>query len=238
MRGLGAKLRAPGSARRLDDAAGRGVRLRTDVAGAHDHGAAHHYIDGEAILTVALIAAPLMFLVGIGGFDSGSTGLRPTDAPRQQYTWRYFRIDTDQGDRHPIHVTSFFFLLVGGLVAMLIGIELAQPGAAVRRREHLQRPSQRARLDPDLLLHHPRVRGLRQLRDPDHDRSARHGVPALERPLLLAAAGGRADHALELPGARRSVADGWTAYTPLSTDRGRAVLVSLGVQFAGASCRS
>src|SRR5262249_7967847 len=47
------------------------------------------------------------------------------------YTWRdYFRINTDHkviGIQYT--VPSFFFLLVGGLLAMLMRAQLAQPGA-------------------------------------------------------------------------------------------------------------
>ena len=37
-------------------------------------------------------------------------------------------------------VTSFFFLLVGGLLAMLMRAELAAPGTQFVDAEHLQRP--------------------------------------------------------------------------------------------------
>ena len=33
------------------------------------HTTFHHFLAGEAILTVSLLAAPLAFLVGLGGFD-------------------------------------------------------------------------------------------------------------------------------------------------------------------------
>src|SRR5437016_4446931 len=39
------------------------VRLSTG------HSTYRHYISPDAILTVSLLAAPLLFLVGIGGFD-------------------------------------------------------------------------------------------------------------------------------------------------------------------------
>ncbi len=71
-RSLGAKLRAPGFYR----AAWMmllGVAFATCltwlVRMSTGHSTFHHYLDGEAILTVSLIAAPLLFLVGIGGFD-------------------------------------------------------------------------------------------------------------------------------------------------------------------------
>ena len=69
---LGAKLRAPGFYRAswmmvLGVAFATGltwiVRMSTG------HTTFKHFISGEAILTVSLIAVPLLFLVGIGGFD-------------------------------------------------------------------------------------------------------------------------------------------------------------------------
>src|SRR6476661_5048900 len=66
------------------------------------HTTFRHYIDGDAILTVSLIAVPLMFLVGIGGFDYWfywALG-KPTRAEDHSlhgaHTWKdYFRINTD-----------------------------------------------------------------------------------------------------------------------------------------------
>src|SRR5436305_12111935 len=100
------------------------------------HATFRHYISGEAILTVSMIAVPLLFLVGIGGFDywfywAFGRPTRPEDhSGHGARTWKdYFRINTDHkviGIQYT--VTSFFFLLVGGLIAMLMRAELAQPG--------------------------------------------------------------------------------------------------------------
>ena len=75
------------------------------------HATFHHYLSGEAILTVSLIAVPLLFLVGIGGFDywfywAIGRPTRPEDhSGHGAYTWKdYFRINTDHkviGD--PVH---------------------------------------------------------------------------------------------------------------------------------------
>src|SRR5207253_2913256 len=96
----------------------------------------HHYISGDAILTVSLIAVPLAFLVGIGGFDywfywAAGRPTRPEDhSGHGARSWKdYFRVNTDHkviGIQYT--VTSFFFLLVGGLLAMLIRAQLAKPG--------------------------------------------------------------------------------------------------------------
>ena len=96
----------------------------------------HPIIDGNAITIVALIAVPLFFLVGLGTADywfywiSGRP-TRPEDhSAHGAHTWRdYFRVNTDHkviGIQYT--VTSFFFLLVGGLLAMLIRAQLAKPG--------------------------------------------------------------------------------------------------------------
>src|SRR6202050_5181136 len=100
------------------------------------HATFHHYLSGEAILTVSLIVVPLLFLVGFGAFDywfywAAGRPTRPEDhSGHGAHSWRdYFRVNTDHkviGIQYT--VTSFFFLLVGGLLAMLMRAELAQPG--------------------------------------------------------------------------------------------------------------
>src|SRR4051812_44596438 len=77
----------------------------------------------NAILLVSLIAAPLFFLVGIGAFDywfywASGKPTRPEDhSSHGAHSWRdYFRVNTDHkviGIQYV--VTSFFFMLVGGL---------------------------------------------------------------------------------------------------------------------------
>src|ERR1700751_3127097 len=97
----------------------------------------HPVIDGHAITIVALLAVPIFFLLGIGTADywlywvSGRP-TRPEDhSGHGAYSWRdYFRVNTDHkviGIQYV--VTSFFFLLVGGLLAMLVRAELAAPGS-------------------------------------------------------------------------------------------------------------
>ena len=96
----------------------------------------HPVVDGHAITIVALIAVPLFFLVGLGTADywfywASGRPTRPEDhSSHGAYTWRdYFRVNTDHkviGIQYTVH--SFFFLLVGGLLAMLIRAQLAKPG--------------------------------------------------------------------------------------------------------------
>src|SRR5918998_1525605 len=91
----------------------------------------------EAVLTVGLIATPLFFLVGLGAFDywfywAAGKPTRPEEHSSHGATsWKdYFRVNTDHkviGIQYV--VTSFFFMLVGGLLAMLVRAELAAPGS-------------------------------------------------------------------------------------------------------------
>src|SRR3712207_4890814 len=86
----------------------------------------------NAILVVSLLAAPLFFLVGLGAFDywfywASGKPTRPEDHSSHGATsWKdYFRVNTDHkviGIQYV--VTSFFFMLIGGLLAMLVRAEL------------------------------------------------------------------------------------------------------------------
>jgi cytochrome c oxidase subunit 1 len=76
----------------------------------------------DAIVTVLLLAAPLAFLVGIGGFDYWGRWMigRPTQpedhSDHGARSWKdYFRVNTDHkviGIQYT--VTALFFMLVGG----------------------------------------------------------------------------------------------------------------------------
>src|SRR3954467_9049416 len=93
-------------------------------------------VDGEAILTVALLVTPLFFFVGLGPLNSwfywgAGKPTRPEDhSGHGARSWKdYFRVNTDHkviGIQYT--VTSFFFFLVGGVLAMLMRAELARPG--------------------------------------------------------------------------------------------------------------
>src|SRR5437588_4440161 len=137
---MAAKLRAPGFYRAGTFTLGGVVfsaALTYLVRMSYGHGRFHHFIEPNAILTVSLIAAPLAFLVGLGAFDywfywAAGKPTRPEDhSSHGAHSWRdYFRVNTDHkviGIQYT--VTSFFFLLVGGLMAMLMRAELAQPGS-------------------------------------------------------------------------------------------------------------
>ena len=133
---MAAKLRAPGFYRAAWMMA-LGVAFSTGltwlVRMSTGHHTFTHFISGEAILTVSLIVVPLLFLVGIGGFDywfywaAGANHAPEDHSSHGAHTWKdYFRINTDHkviGIQYT--VSSFFFLLVGGLIAMLMRAELA-----------------------------------------------------------------------------------------------------------------
>ena len=69
---MAAKLRAPGFYRAswmMALGVAFSLGLTWIVRMSTGHTTFTHFINGEAILTVSLIAVPLLFLVGIGGFD-------------------------------------------------------------------------------------------------------------------------------------------------------------------------
>ncbi|HUA73852.1 MAG TPA: cytochrome c oxidase subunit I [Solirubrobacteraceae bacterium] len=244
---LGAKLRAPGFPRAawmMVLGVAFAFFLTWVVRMSNGHGQYKHFIDGEAILTVSLIAVPLTFLVGLGGFDywfywAAGRKTRPEDhSGHGAYTWKdYFRINTDHkviGIQYTC--SSFFFLLVGGLIAMLMRAELAAPGAQfVDANTYNGLFSVHASLLIFLFVI-PVFAGLGNFVIP-----LMIGAPDMAFPRLnalsfwlLPVAGLMMLGSFFAPGG--AFADGWTAYAPLSTDApvGQ-TFFSLAVQFAGAS---
>ncbi len=201
-------------------------------------------LDGEAVLTVALLAAPIFFLVGLGCFDywfywaaGGKT--RPEDhSGHGAYSWKdYFRVNTDHkviGIQYV--VTSFFFLFVGGLLAMLMRAELAAPG---RQFVDANTFNGLFSVHASLLIFLfviPVFAGLANFVLP-----LMIGAPDMAFPRLnalsywmLPLAGTMMLLSFLAPGG--SFASGWTAYAPLSTSApiGQEFF-TIGVQFAGAS---
>src|SRR5262245_30999483 len=201
-------------------------------------------IDGDSIARISMIAAPMFFLVGLGAFDywfywASGRPTRPEDhSAHGAYTWKdYFRINTDHkviGIQYT--VSSFFFLLVGGLIAMLMRAELAAPGAQfVDANTYNGLFSVHASLLIFLFVI-PVFAGLGNFVIP-----LMIGAPDMAFPRLnalsfwlLPVAGLMMLGIFFAPGG--AFADGWTAYAPLSTDApvGQ-TFFSLAVQFAGAS---
>jgi cytochrome c oxidase subunit 1 len=210
------------------------------VANGFDAGA----VDGEGFLRVAMIAAPLFALVGLGAFDywfywASGRPTRPEDHSGHGATsWRdYFRVNTDHkviGIQYT--VTAFFFLFVGGLLAMLMRAELAQPG-----RQFVDASTFNGLFSVHasiliFLFIIPVFAGLANYVLP-----LMIGAPDMAFPRLnalsywmLPIAGIMMLASFFAPGG--SFATGWTAYAPLSTTSpiGQEFF-TIGVQFAGAS---
>jgi cytochrome c oxidase subunit 1 len=198
----------------------------------------------DAILLVSLIAAPLFWLVGLGAFDywfywAVGRASRPEDhSGHGAYSWRdYLRVNTDHkviGVQYV--VTSFFFMLVGGLLAMVVRAELAQPGQQfVDAATYNGLFSVHASLMIFLFII-PVFAGLANFVLP-----LMIGAPDMAFPRLnalsfwmLPVAGTMMMASFLAPGG--SFATGWTAYAPLSTSApiGQ-MFFTIGVQFAGAS---
>jgi cytochrome c oxidase subunit 1 len=199
---------------------------------------------GETVLQIALLTCPLTFLGGIGCFDywlhwAAGRPTRPEDhSSHGAHSWKdYFKVNTDHkviGTQYV--VTSFFFLFVGGLIAMLMRAELAQPGRQFVDAETFNGLfSVHASLLIFLFII-PVFAGLANYVLP-----LMIGAPDMAFPRLnalsfwmLPTAGTLMLLSFVAPGG--SFAAGWTAYAPLSTTQpiGQ-VFFTIGVQFAGAS---
>jgi cytochrome c oxidase subunit 1 len=199
---------------------------------------------GEAVFVVAMIAAPLTFLVGLGAFDywfywAAGRPTRPEDhSGHGARSWRdYFRVNTDHkviGVQYTVH--SFFYFLVGGLFAMLMRVQLAQPGGKfVDANTFNGLFSVHATLMIFLFII-PVFAGLANFVLP-----LMIGAPDMAFPRLnalsfwlLPIAGLMILGSFFAPGG--SFASGWTAYAPLSTSAPIGQdFFTIGVQFAGAS---
>jgi cytochrome c oxidase subunit 1 len=201
-------------------------------------------LEGNAVVAVALLATPIFFLVGLGCFDywfywASGRPTRPEDhSGHGAYSWKdYFRVNTDHkviGIQYV--VTSFFFLFVGGLLAMLMRAELAAPG---RQFVDANTFNGLFSVHASLLIFLfviPVFAGLANFVLP-----LMIGAPDMAFPRLnalsywmLPLAGTMMLLSFLAPGG--SFASGWTAYAPLSTSApiGQEFF-TIGVQFAGAS---
>ena len=137
-------------------------------------------------------------------------------------------------------VTAFaFFLLIGGLEALVIRLQLARPGNTVVSARRLQRALHHAR-------HHHGVPGVMPLNAaffnylvPLHDRRPRRGLSPAQRALLLDLPGRRPLPERELPGrdAARTAAGSATRASPRGSTRPVTASTSgcSGLQILGAS---
>src|SRR5580693_133373 len=204
----------------------------------------HPVIDGHAITIVALLCVPAGFLLGLGTCDywlywaSGRPTRPESHSDHGARSWRdYFRVNTDHkviGIQYT--VTSFFFLFVGGLLAMLIRAQLAKPGMQFLTPEQYNGVFSVHATVLIFLFVIPVFAGLANFVLP-----LMIGAPDMAFPRLnalsywlLPVAGIMMLGSFFAPGG--AFADGWTAYTPLSVNApiGQ-TFFSIGVQFAGAS---
>jgi cytochrome c oxidase subunit 1 len=241
---IAARLRAPGWYRAaLSIPIGIGVAFGL-VCGIRALYGWHPIVDGNAIATVAMISTPLAFLVGIGCFDywfrwaSGAPTVPEDHSGHGARTWKdYFRVNTDHkviGIQYI--VTTFFFFVAGGLMAMLMRAELAAPGRQfVDANTFNGLFSVHASLMIFLFII-PVFAGIANYVLP-----LMIGAPDMAFPRLnalsywmLPTAGILMLVSFLAPGG--SFATGWTAYAPLSTDTPLGqTFFNVAVQFAGAS---
>ena len=201
-------------------------------------------LDGEAVLRISLISVPFFFLVGLGCFDywfrwaAGAPTLPEDHSGHGAKSWKsYLYPNTDHkviGIQYV--VTSFFFMFVGGLLAMLIRAELAAPGRQfVDSNAYNGLFSVHASLLIFLFII-PVFAGLANYVLP-----LMIGAPDMAFPRLnalsfwlLPVAGTMMLLSFFAPGG--SFASGWTAYATLSNSAPLGQeFFTIGVQFAGAS---
>src|SRR6266508_597871 len=202
-------------------------------------------LDWLVIVTVAaLIMAPLGFLAAIGAFDYwtyyalGFPSRAEDHSGHGARSWRdYFRVNTDHkviGIQYL--VTTIFFFLAGGLLAMLVRAELAKPGMQFFDTQTYNGLfSVHASLMIFLFVI-PAFAGLANFVIP-----LMIGAPDMAFPRLnalsywlLPIAGIMMLSSFLVPGG--AFAAGWTGYAPLSVHQPLGtIFFNMGVQWAGAS---
>ena len=196
------------------------------------------------VLVAGMVTAPLGFLLGIGAFDywlywiSGRPTVADDHANHGAYRWQdYFKVNTDHkviGVQYL--VTTFFFFLAGGFLAMLFRAELAQPGMQFfDTQTYNGLVSAHATLMIFVFII-PAFAGLANFAVP-----LMLGAPDMAFPRLnalsfwmLPIAGVLFMASFLAPGG--AFATGWTSYAPLASEQpfGQ-VFFNMGVQWAGAS---
>src|SRR6201992_3996495 len=199
---------------------------------------------GYPQVVVPLITAPLGFLLGIGCFDYwlrwglGLPTIPDDHSSHGAHSWKdYFKVNTDHkviGIQYI--VTTFFFFFVGGLMAMLIRAELAQPGTQIVGAGTYNSLFSTHAVLMIFVFVIPVFAGIANYVLP-----LMIGAPDMAFPRLnalsfwlLPIAGLLFIGSFFAPGG--AFADGWTAYAPLSDNApiGQ-TFFSIAVQFAGAS---
>jgi cytochrome c oxidase subunit 1 len=199
---------------------------------------------GQAIVTVLLTSIPLGFLAGLGGFDywvrycSGRPTLPDDHSGHGARTWKdYFRINTDHkviGLQYV--VTTIFFFLVGGFLAMLFRAELAKPGTQYFNPQTFNvLVTDHASLMIFLVII-PAFAGLGNFVIPLMIGASDMAVPKLNALSywLLPIAGIMLIVGMVTPGGGPSA--GWTCYAPLCSHQPMGqIFFNMAVQWAGAS---
>ena len=201
-------------------------------------------VQWNAVATVALITMPLAFLVAIGCFTYwfdwalGKPTVPDDHSSHGARSWRdYFKVNTDHkviGIQYI--VTTFFFFILGGLMAMLIRAELTQPGTQfVDPNTYNGLFSVHASLMIFLFII-PVFAGIANYVVPLMIGARDMAFPRLNALSfwLLPTAGVMMVASFFVEGG--AFATGWTAYAPLSTEAPLGQqFFTIGVQFAGAS---
>jgi cytochrome c oxidase subunit 1 len=199
---------------------------------------------GYPHVIVPLITAPFGFLIGFGAFDywfrwaAGKPTIPEDHSGHGATRWQdYFKFNTDHkviGTQYV--VTTLFFFLIGGLLALLMRAELAQPGAQIVAANTFNGLFSTHAVVMIFLFIIPVFAGLANYVLP-----LMIGAPDMAFPRLnalsfwlLPIAGIIFLASFLAPGG--SFDAGWTGYAPLSTGAplGQSFF-NIGVQFAGAS---
>ncbi len=199
--------------------------------------------DGESVLQISLLMVPFFFLGGIGCFDywlRWASGRKVVDdhADHGAKSWRdYFKVNTDHKVIGIQYIClSFFFMFMGGLMAMVVRAELAAPGRQFIDSNAFNGAFSVHATLMIFLFVIPIFAGIANYVLP-----LMIGAPDMAFPRLnalsfwmLPVAGVMMMLSFLAPGG--SFAAGWTAYAPLSVDApiGQAFF-TIAVQFAGAS---
>src|SRR6266542_2980762 len=203
-------------------------------------------VDWQPITAVAILtAAPVGFLAGLGAFDywvgwALGTPTKPEDhSGHGARSWKdYFRVNTDHkviGIQYL--VTTIFFFVAAGLLAMLMRAELARPGMQfVDNQTYNGLFSVHAALMIFLFVI-PAFAGIGNYVIP-----LMIGAPDMAFPKLnalsfwlLPIAGFMMLSSFFVPGG--AFASGWTGYAPLASTHQPigSIFFNMGVQWAGAS---
>ncbi|HKN62706.1 MAG TPA: cytochrome c oxidase subunit I [Gaiellaceae bacterium] len=197
------------------------------------------------VLVAALVSAPVGFLAGIGSFDYWTYYALGYPTRAEDHTghgaksWRdYFRVNTDHkviGVQYL--VTTVFFFLAGGMLALLVRAELAKPGTQYFDQQTFNGLfSVHASLMIFLFII-PAFAGLANFVVPLMLGAADMAFPRLNALSfwLLPIAGIMMLSSFFMPGG--AFACGWTGYAPLCSQHQPigAIFFNQGVQWAGAS---